>query len=170
MLLSILSNPTTTHLIEIFFWMLGAFLIGLVFGRILTTGNSKNKALHTLSEREQEDLNIVDDVTKIRAKKTFDRGGKEMIQTVPSLIEQDNPLNFNRIGVANFENKDNLQLIKGIGPSIEKKLHKVGIFTFKQISNFNSKDIAKISEMIPTIQGRIERDDWVGEAFKLLQK
>jgi len=35
---SIFSNPDITHLIEIFCWMFGAFLIGLFFGRL-----SKNK-------------------------------------------------------------------------------------------------------------------------------
>ena len=166
MLLSIFSNPNSTHLIEIFFWMLGAFLIGLYFGNFLKTKEKNNDYLHL---EDYEDLNIKDDISKIRATKTFDRGGREMIKTVPAAI-YNNELNFNRIGIASIQHKNDLQQIKGIGTSIEEKLNSVGIFTFKQISNFNSKDITKITELIKFSQGRIERYDWVGQAYELLNK
>jgi len=164
MFLSIFSNPNTAHLIEIFCWMLGAFLIGLFFGRFI---KSKEKnSIHNTTNEIHEDLNIVDDISKIRATQTFERGGVEMIKTVP--LENQNGLNFNRIGVATFQDKNNLQQIKGIGISIEEKLNTIGIFTFKQISNFNSKDITKITNLIKNFPGRIQRDDWVGQAYNLL--
>ena len=166
MLLSIFSNPNITHLAEIFFWMLGAFLIGLFFGRIIKT---KEKKSSYSKLEEYEDLNIVDDISKVRATKTFERGGKEMIKTVPIEVYS-RELNFNRIGVATLKEKDNLQQIKGIGDKIEEKLNTIGIFTFKQISNFNSKDITKINKLIKLIQGRIERDDWIGQAYGLINK
>jgi len=166
MLLSIFSNSNVTHLIEIFFWMLGAFLIGLYFGRFIIKPK-KNKSKATFKVNEHEDLNIVDDISKIRATKTFERGGKEMVKTVP-VDDYRNGLNFNRIGIASFETKNNLQKIKGIGESIEEKLNDIGIFNFKQISNFNSKDITKVTDLIKFFPGRIERDDWVGQAWKLL--
>ena len=168
MLLSIFSNPNIAHLIEIFCWMLGAFLIGLHFGKSIKSKKTTHKSISNVNELE--DLNIVDDISKIRATKTFERGGKEMIQTVPKSKENNNGLNFNRIGVAVFEDKDDLQKIKGIGKLIEEKLNAIGIFTFKQISNFNSDDIAKITELISFLQGRIERDDWVGQAYKHLNE
>lgn len=163
MLLSIFSNPNTLHLIEIFFWILGAFLIGLFFGCNLKTKENNNLS----NTKEHEDLNIVDDISKIRATKTFERGGREMIKTVP-IDAHNKGLNFNRIGMATIQDKNNLQQIKGIGPLIEEKLNAIGIFNFKQISNFNSKDITKITELIKFLQGRIERDDWVGQAYRLL--
>lgn len=166
MSLSIFSNPSIIHLLEIFFWMLGAFLIGLFFGKIKTS-RKKNSKPH--NSEKYVDLNIKDDLSKIRATKTFERGGKKMIKTIP-IDTYDRGLNFNRIGFASIENKDNLKKIKGIGPSIEKKLNTIGIFTFEQISNFNSRDIAKITELIKFFAGRIERDDWVGQAFKLLNE
>ena len=113
---SIFSNPNLAHLIEIFIWMLGAFLIGLFFGRL--SKNKKNSS-NTSNSAEYEDLNIKDDVPKIRATKTFERGGVEMIKSVPPIVHQ-NGLNFNRIGTAAISDKSNLQEIKGIGPSIEE--------------------------------------------------
>ena len=168
MLLSIFSNPNIAHLIEFFCWMLGAFLIGLYSGKSIKSKKNTNNSISNVNELD--DLNIVDDISKIRATKTFERGGKEMIQTVPTPKENNNGLNFNRIGVATFEDKDDLQKIKGIGKLIEEKLNAIDIFTFKQISNFNSDDIAKITKLISSLQGRIERDDWVGQAYKHLNK
>lgn len=163
---SIFSNPNLAHLIEIFSWMLGAFLIGLFFGRL---SKNKKKNANPSNSAEYEDLNIKDDVPKIRATKTFERGGVEMIKSVPPIVHQ-NGLNFNRIGTASISDKSNLQEIKGIGPSIEEKLNTIGIYTFKQISNFNSKDITKVTELIKFFPGRIERDDWVGQAYKVLNE
>ena len=165
MLLSIFSNPNVAHLIEIFSWMLGAFLIGLFFGRFI---KSKEKDSHMVNLEKYEDFNIKDDLSKIRATKTFERGGKKMAKSVLVDISK-NSLNFNRIGIATIQDKNNLQEIKGIGASIEVKLNNIGIYNYKQISNFNSKDIAKITDLIKFFPGRIERDDWVGQALQKLQ-
>ncbi len=163
MSLSIFSNPSIVHLLEIFCWMLGAFLIGLFFGQIKEYRKKNKKSFNS---DKYVDLNIKEDLSKIRATKTFERGGKKMVKTIP-IDTYNKGLNFNRIGHASFENRDNLKRIKGIGQSIEAKLNAIGIFTFEQISNFNSRDIAKITELIRFFAGRIERDDWVGQAFKL---
>lgn len=144
--------------------MLGAFLIGFYFGR-LTTKKEKNK--HYLDPENFKDANIEEDIPKIRATKTFERGGKEMVKTVTDDI-YNSGLNFNRIGLETIATKDNLQEIKGIGDSIEEKLNSIGIFTHKQISNFNSNDITKITKLINVFSGRIERDDWIGQAYHLL--
>ena len=64
--------------------------------------------------------------------------------------------------------KDDLKKINGIGPAIEGKLNGIGIYNFNQISKFKSDDIIKITEQIKFFPGKIERDDWVGQAIKLL--
>ncbi len=166
MLLSIFSNPNTVHLIEFFFWLLSAFLIGLFFGRFIKTKEIKSH--NNTNIVEHEDINIIDDISKIRATQTFKRGGVEMIGTVTS--NPQNGMNFNRIGLATSHDKDDLQLIKGIGVMVEEKLNDIGIFTFKQISNFNGKDIHRLTDLIKFFPGRIERDDWVGQAYNLLNE
>lgn len=60
--------------------------------------------------------------------------------------------------------KDNLKLIKGIGPVMERTLNELGVTTFRQLANFTQVDIDKVSEAIGAFPGRIERDDWVGKA------
>jgi len=165
MILIAFTNLDISHLIEIFLWMLGSFLIGLFFGHTLKTSEKRTSS----SLKEFDDLNVIDDISKIRATKTFERGGKEMKKIIPIDVEQQ-ALNFNRIGTETTENKDNLKKIIGIGVSIEKKLNHIGIYTFRQISNFNSNDITEITKLLRFFPGRIERDDWVGQAFNLFQE
>ena len=73
-------------------------------------------------------------------------------------------IDFDRIGTASANEKDDLLIIKGIGPFIEGKLHALGIYTFRQIANFNADDITKVNEAIEVFAGRIERERWVDQA------
>lgn len=73
-------------------------------------------------------------------------------------------LNFDRIGHAGPQEADNLKEINGVGPFLERKLHSLGIYTFRQIANFTKEDIKKVNEIIEFFPGRIEGDDWVGQA------
>lgn len=66
--------------------------------------------------------------------------------------------------------KDDLKLIKGIGPVMERTLNELGVSTFKQLADFQQVDIDKVSKAIGSFPGRIERDDWVGRAKKILQE
>jgi branched-chain amino acid transport system ATP-binding protein len=58
---------------------------------------------------------------------------------------------------------DRLTLIKGIGPVNERKLHEHGIFHFEQIAEWTEADI-KTAESYLDFDGRIAREDWVGQA------
>ena len=59
---------------------------------------------------------------------------------------------------------DDLKLIKGVGPALEKQMNEIGIFHFDQIANWNAADIAWIDENMVRFKGRATRDDWVGQA------
>jgi len=73
-------------------------------------------------------------------------------------------LNFENFGTADTSNKDDLTKIEGIGPYIEEKLNEIGIFNYDQISRFTFEDIRILTELIDFFPGRIERDDWIGQA------
>ncbi|AUD02846.1 hypothetical protein [Spirosoma pollinicola] len=81
-----------------------------------------------------------------------------------------NEINFTRIGVAMADSADDLKVIVGVGPFLEKKLHALGIYTFRQIANFNEEDIDQINDLIEFFPGRIVRDNWVGQAAELARK
>lgn len=89
-------------------------------------------------------------------------------ETITRIQERKNLIDFARIGEANFENKDNLQVIKGIGKTVELKLNLIGIYTYKQIANFNQDDIELVNKLIEFFPGRILKDNWVKQAQKLI--
>ncbi|NKB65259.1 MAG: hypothetical protein GKR95_25225 [Gammaproteobacteria bacterium] len=62
---------------------------------------------------------------------------------------------------------DELTRISGIGPVLEKKLHGLGIVTFKQIAELDAENIAIINEQL-SFKGRIEREKWVEQAKTLI--
>ena len=76
-------------------------------------------------------------------------------------------INFGRIGFASVEQADDLKEIVGVGPFLEKKLHAIGIYTFGQIARFDREDVDKVNDIIEFFPGRIERDNWVGQATRL---
>lgn len=73
-------------------------------------------------------------------------------------------INFDRIGRATAADADDLKDIVGVGPFLERKLHSLGIYTFRQVANFTKEDIDKVNEIIEFFPGRIERDNWVSQS------
>jgi predicted flap endonuclease-1-like 5' DNA nuclease len=61
---------------------------------------------------------------------------------------------------------DDLQQISGIGPGIERTLHQLGIFHFRQIAAFTPEHVAWVNQRL-RFRGRIEREDWIGQAKRL---
>jgi predicted flap endonuclease-1-like 5' DNA nuclease len=75
-----------------------------------------------------------------------------------------------KIALATASQKDDLKLINGVGPFIEKKLNNLGIYTFEQISQFDDELSNTTTDAIEFFPGRIQRDDWVGQAKILMGK
>jgi len=72
-----------------------------------------------------------------------------------------------QIPQATSEERDDLKQINGIGPFIEEKLNDLGIYTFEQVSQLDEDLIETLTNAIEFFPGRIERDDWVGQADRL---
>ena len=66
--------------------------------------------------------------------------------------------------------RDNLRLIKGIGPTIEKTLNELGIFRFNQIAEMSEYDIYRVARRLKGFSSRIYREDWIGQARNLQLK
>ncbi len=62
---------------------------------------------------------------------------------------------------------DDLTEIVGIGKVFEQMLHELGVFHFRQIAAFGPVDVARINSELKEFRGRIEHDDWIGQAKEL---
>jgi large subunit ribosomal protein L21 len=62
---------------------------------------------------------------------------------------------------------DDLTKINGIGPVIANKLVALDITTFQQIADLDEKQIADVDEQL-NFKGRIDREQWVDQAKKLV--
>src|SRR5215510_9305583 len=61
---------------------------------------------------------------------------------------------------------DDLTRIKGVDAELAARLSQLGAIKFEQIANFSDDDIANLDEALG-LGGRIEKDDWIGQAQSL---
>jgi predicted flap endonuclease-1-like 5' DNA nuclease len=62
---------------------------------------------------------------------------------------------------------DNLKLIKGVGPKLERVLNGMGYFHFDQIAGWSDDDIDWVDNNLVGFKGRVSRDGWVDQAKAL---
>lgn len=65
---------------------------------------------------------------------------------------------------------DDLTEIVGIGKVFEAMLHRLGIYYFRQIATFGPAELAKVNSELKEFKGRIEHDDWIGQARELYHR
>jgi len=69
---------------------------------------------------------------------------------------------------------DDLKVIKGIGVVMEQTLNDLGITTFKQLASFKQAEVKMVSDALSESNSgfgdRIERDEWVDQAKKLVNQ
>ena len=154
--------------IEVFFLMLSSFLIGYFFAYF----SQKSKYLKKLKFlKKHSDLSIDDeeflfDETEENLEDFVIAENQAQLSRSKSKQKSDS-LDFERIGIADANEADDLQKIIGIGPYTQEKLNTIGIYTFEQISRFNENDIELVTQLIQFFPDRIKNDHWVSKAKML---
>ncbi len=64
---------------------------------------------------------------------------------------------------------DDLKLIVGVGPVLERMLYQLGITTYRQIARWSERDIDEFDARLSEFPGRIRRDGWVTQARAIYQ-
>jgi len=64
---------------------------------------------------------------------------------------------------------DDLQTIFGIGPIFERSLNELGITSYSQLAELKHHDIEKLAVALEIVPGKIERENWVGNARRQLE-
>ncbi|WP_394257934.1 hypothetical protein [Xanthobacter autotrophicus] len=65
------------------------------------------------------------------------------------------------------EEPDDLKLLKGIGPQNERRLNALGIYHVRQIAAWTPDEAAWVGSYL-AFPGRIERENWIGQARALV--
>ena len=78
-------------------------------------------------------------------------------------------LDWTKIG-ANFQGKnpDDLTMINGIDEFTEKKLNSLGVFTYEQISRFDSGVSKIVNDALELLPGKVEEFAWTKQAITML--
>lgn len=63
---------------------------------------------------------------------------------------------------------DDLTQISGVGPKLNTKLNENGVYHFWQIREWGPAEVAFMDDQL-SFKGRIDRDDWIGQATKLAE-
>ena len=84
----------------------------------------------------------------------------------PATAEAVKPANL--LDAARDGKPDDLKKISGVGPKLEEKLHANGIFHYDQVAAWTAAEIAYVDDQL-SFKGRIERDDWIGQATELMK-
>ena len=62
---------------------------------------------------------------------------------------------------------DDLKMIKGVGPKLEKLLNTLGFYHFDQIAKWSAEELSWVDENLEGFKGRASRDEWVSQANTL---
>ena len=62
---------------------------------------------------------------------------------------------------------DDLKLIWGVGPALEKMLNGMGVWHFGQIAAWTAAELKWVDDRLEGFKGRAKRDEWVKQAKKL---
>jgi len=126
----------------------------------------KPKIIEVVKEA-QEELELQKDNEQIAEVKSPKEIAEKTRTSYISYTHNTPKLDFDHFGHADTNNSEDLTKINGIGPYIEQKLNEIGIYNYRQLSRFKDEDIRVLTELIDFFPGRIERDDWVGQAEDL---
>lgn len=66
--------------------------------------------------------------------------------------------------VVPMEERDDLELVYGVGPVIERMLYDLGVYFFKDIASWDDAKIDEISAKLPQFKDRIRREGWIESA------
>ena len=127
-------------------------------GNLVSSDADTNESdgIDALIENFQETATnqLLDDLDDLKAELEDDDAGTES----PNLSADDS---------FGDDRRDNLKMIKGVGPAIEKTLNEMGISRFNQIAEMSEYDIDRIAKRLKGFRSRIYREDWIGQARDL---
>jgi predicted flap endonuclease-1-like 5' DNA nuclease len=107
-------------------------------------------------------LDLAEDRRRLHGELASSRGETARYRQLVVDLENNAPPPFFGAGAP-----DDLKLIVGVGPVLERMLQQLGITTYRQIARWSERDIDEFDAKLPEFPGRIRRDAWVTQAREL---
>ncbi len=151
--------------LQTLFWLVLAFLLGLILGWLLRgviCGPCSKDDDHSSSSDSSDDVSGAYAATGSASAST-DEDMSTSAETASAIITDD----MQPAGIDGPDGEaDDLKRISGIGPVIQKTLNGLGIYHFTQIADFTEDNITWVDNYID-FPGRIKRENWVSQAADL---
>lgn len=155
-----LPDALTQHAIMLFVAAVLGYIIGYV---------SHQRTINQLANEldGMERVPVIERQTPVDAAPVVQRTEEEAV--LIRIQSRSKALDFDRIGYAGPDDADNLRFIEGVNPMVERRLHAAGMYRFNQLAHLTPDDVYLLNEVLEFFPGRIQRDNWVGQAKTLLQ-
>jgi predicted flap endonuclease-1-like 5' DNA nuclease len=89
----------------------------------------------------------------------------DVIEEVSEVAEETNkPMLFTEVPATG---QDKLSALKGLGPTLEKKLNILGIYTFEQIASWTLEQEAWVGKQV-AFPNKVTKEEWVKQAKEIL--
>lgn len=157
-----LPDALTQHAIMLFVAAVLGYIIGYVSHQ-----RTINQLMNELDGMERVPATDTVHPTPVHAAPIVQRTEEEAV--LIRIQSRSKALDFERIGYAGPDDADNLRFIEGINPMVEHRLHAAGIYRFNQLAHLTPDDVYLLNEILEFFPGRVQRDNWVGQAKTLLQ-
>ena len=73
-----------------------------------------------------------------------------------------------KLGTPGLDHNDDLKVVNGIGPQMEKLLNSFGIKSWEQLADLDKDQVATVDGALTDFPGRITRDEWVPQAKAIM--
>ena len=133
-----------------------AFIVGVAAGWLMRGRNNAAGSQSGYSPDDVEKARLATQLRELRVR--CDRCESELaaLRSSPAPVES-----------TASQAADDLKRISGVGPTLERTLNQLGITRFEQIAAWSEADVARVNDEL-RFSGRIERDDWIGQAKSFL--
>lgn len=115
---------------------------------------------------QDTDVPAAEKATDMSVAETPERAAAAAFVEMPEPVAVKVPVGKRKRTVGKVARTEDLKRISGLGPKLEQLLNGLGIRGLKDVAAWSLDDVERMDAALG-VEGRIARDDWVGQAKKL---